>query len=332
MILAEKILNLRKQNGWSQEELAVQLGVSRQSVSKWESGTSIPDLERIIKLSRIFGVSTDYLLRDEMEKPETDHTPVMESGVEDEEDLKHVSPEMAGEYLGLVKKYAPRVAAAVAACILSPVPLILLTGNAEYKKIPISEDMAGGIGVVILLLVIACAVSVFISFGMKMEPYEFVEKECIAAEYGVAGLAQTRRDDFSGARKNCIISGVILCILSVVPLMIAAAFEAPDPVYVYLVALILVFIACGVALFVWSGMIYDSYQALLEEGEYSREKKMQNKKNAPLSGIYWCLATALYLAVSFLTGKWDTTWVIWPVAGVLFAAVLGVANVMRGNK
>ena len=114
--------------------------------------------------------------------------------------------------------------------------------------------------------------------------------------------------------------------------MIAAAFEAPDPVYVYLVALILVFIACGVALFVWSGMIYDSYQALLEEGEYSREKKMQNKKNAPLSGIYWCLATALYLAVSFLTGKWDTTWVIWPVAGVLFAAVLGVANVMRGNK
>ncbi len=63
MILAEKIAALRRKNGWSQEELAHQMGVSRQSVSKWESGTSIPDLERILKLSQIFGVSTDYLLK-----------------------------------------------------------------------------------------------------------------------------------------------------------------------------------------------------------------------------------------------------------------------------
>ena len=44
MILADKIIDLRKKNGWSQEELAEQLGVSRQSVSKWESGMSVPDL------------------------------------------------------------------------------------------------------------------------------------------------------------------------------------------------------------------------------------------------------------------------------------------------
>ena len=67
MILAEKIMEMRKKNGWSQEELAYQLGVSRQSVSKWESGASIPDLERILKLSEIFGVSTDYLLKEEIE-------------------------------------------------------------------------------------------------------------------------------------------------------------------------------------------------------------------------------------------------------------------------
>src|SRR5699024_9872909 len=214
MILAEKILNLRKQNGWSQEELAMQLGVSRQSVSKWESGTSIPDLERIIRLSQIFEVSTDYLLKDEMEKPEPDREPAVESGVENEESLKKVCPETAGEYLELIKKYAPRMAAAVAACIFSPVPLILLAGNAEQKKIPISEDMAGGIGTIILLVMIACAVAVFISYGMKMEPYEFIEKESIATEYGVAGLAQTRRDDFAGVHRNCVICGVVLCIIS----------------------------------------------------------------------------------------------------------------------
>ena len=67
MILAEKIMEERKKNGWSQEELAEKLSVSRQAVSKWESAQSIPDLQRVIQLSEIFGVSTDYLLKDECE-------------------------------------------------------------------------------------------------------------------------------------------------------------------------------------------------------------------------------------------------------------------------
>ena len=67
MILADKIMNERKRNGWSQEELADKLGVSRQSVSKWESAQSVPDLNRIIKLAEIFGVTTDYLLKEELE-------------------------------------------------------------------------------------------------------------------------------------------------------------------------------------------------------------------------------------------------------------------------
>ena len=66
MILADKLIDLRKKNGWSQEDLADKLGVSRQSISKWESAQSVPDMNRILKLSEIFGVSTDYLLKDEL--------------------------------------------------------------------------------------------------------------------------------------------------------------------------------------------------------------------------------------------------------------------------
>ena len=62
MILADKIIEERKKNGWSQEELANKLGVSRQAVSKWESSGSIPDLQRILQMSELFGVTTDYLL------------------------------------------------------------------------------------------------------------------------------------------------------------------------------------------------------------------------------------------------------------------------------
>lgn len=74
MILADKITALRKKAGWSQEELAEQLGVTRQSVSKWEGAQSVPDMDKVVQMSRLFGVTTDFLLKDELSKEEEDYT------------------------------------------------------------------------------------------------------------------------------------------------------------------------------------------------------------------------------------------------------------------
>lgn len=154
MILAEKITTLRKQNGWSQEELAAKLNVSRQSVSKWESAASIPDLEKIIKLSQIFGVSTDYLLKDELDEEPCTAVACDEVFDEGREAARTVTLDEANAYMDTVSRAAGKIAAGVMACIISPVPLILLGGMAEYRIIPITEDMAGGIGVAILLLIV----------------------------------------------------------------------------------------------------------------------------------------------------------------------------------
>ena len=67
MKLSDKIVSLRKANGWSQEELAEKLNVSRQAISRWEGATAQPDATNILQLSKIFGVTTDYLLNDEYE-------------------------------------------------------------------------------------------------------------------------------------------------------------------------------------------------------------------------------------------------------------------------
>lgn len=102
MILADKIIQLRKKNGWSQEQLGEQLDVSRQSVSKWESGLSIPDLEKILKMSELFGVSTDYLLKDEIEEalPSETEAPA--------ETARLIEVEYANEYMDLVREsFAP---------------------------------------------------------------------------------------------------------------------------------------------------------------------------------------------------------------------------------
>ena len=73
MNLSEKIMLLRKKQGWSQEELANHLNISRQSISKWESGQSQPDIDKIILLSQLFQVTTDYLLLDQENE---EHRPI----------------------------------------------------------------------------------------------------------------------------------------------------------------------------------------------------------------------------------------------------------------
>ncbi len=67
MTISEKLYKLRKQSGLSQEELAEKLNVSRQAISKWETGTSIPESDKLISISNFFEVSLDYLLKDEAE-------------------------------------------------------------------------------------------------------------------------------------------------------------------------------------------------------------------------------------------------------------------------
>ena len=100
MILADKIINERKKNGWSQEELAEMLSVSRQSVSKWEGAQAVPDLTKIIKMAEIFGVSTDYLLKDEIEEIERNDTSYDNK---EELNLRKVSIEDAQRYIKIVK-------------------------------------------------------------------------------------------------------------------------------------------------------------------------------------------------------------------------------------
>ena len=77
MKFEEKLMALRKKGGMSQEELADQLGVSRQAISRWELGTTLPDAPNLLKLSDLFSVSVDYLLRDDCER-ESDLPPVRE--------------------------------------------------------------------------------------------------------------------------------------------------------------------------------------------------------------------------------------------------------------
>ena len=317
MILADKIIENRKKNGWSQEELADKLGVSRQSVSKWESAQAIPDMKKILQLSEVFGVSTDYLMKDEIEeKPAAELAPV-DNGLE--ETVRNVSMEEAVSFLKYNETASRWISTGVMICILSPVLLILLGGLAEAGFIPMEERIAELGGTAILLIMIAAAVGMFIREGMRGKKYEYLEKVDIETEYGVNGMVKERRDAYAETHSRRLIIGVMLCIISAVPLLGAEAVHYSnntDLFPILCVALLLVMCAVGVKLIVLTCTRQGGYDRLLEEGDYSR----LNKKAGRYDGVYWAIATAVYLGWSFATSRWEFTWIVWPVAGVLFAA------------
>lgn len=270
MILADKIIDLRKKNGWSQEELAEKLGVSRQAVSKWESAQAIPDLGRVLAMADLFSVTTDYLLRDENEAP----TPAaVEDGASDS-NVRRVSMEEASAFLALCRKQAPTRALAVSLCVLSPIPLLMILSRT-------GEGPAAGvgsiIGVVILLLLVVAAVVIFLRQGMESKEYEYLEQEDIETAYGVSGMVKEKQAAYRETCTRGIIVGVVLCILSAIPVLLgtlaADSVAAPERIMLPCVSLLLAMVAVAVYLFVRVGMVQGSFQRLLEEGDYTREGK-----------------------------------------------------------
>ena len=326
MILADKIINERKKNGWSQEELAEKLNVSRQAVSKWESAGSAPDLQRILQMADVFGVSTDYLLKDDLEESQ-----YVEGASDTEEAVRRVSMEEANAFMEIERESAAKIARGVFLCIISPICLILLGVISEEQKLAISENAAGGIGIVVLLGLIAAAVMIFISCGLKGTPYEYLGKEKIETHYGVEGLVRERKKQFSGTYARNLIIGITLCILGTMPLFISLIFTEDDFVMVLMVCLLFLIEAIGVYTIVKVCIIQSSFDKLLQEGDYTKSKKEGSKISEAVGTIYWLIAVAIYLAYSFITNDWDISWIVWPIAGVLFPAVVAIAKAL-GKK
>lgn len=324
MILADKIIRLRKKAGWSQEELAEQLGVTRQSVSKWEGAQSAPDIEKILQMSRIFGVTTDYLLKDELEdEPEEVGA---SSTVEESTDtpLHRITLEEASEYLKLRKQAAPKMALATALCVLSPVTLIALSSLSEYSSLGIHENMAAGIGLCVLLVLVAAGVGLFLYCSFQSKPYEYLDSEPFDRADGVERMVREEMAAYQPFYAKCNIIGTLLCILAAMPLFVALALNIHAP-WVLPVCVLLVLVAVACFAFVYGGTVENAMKRILEEGDYTRASKAQSKVIGTVSGCYWMIVTAIFLYYTFGpngNGQPQYSWFIWAVAGVLFGAMV----------
>ncbi len=323
MILADKIIRLRKRNGWSQEELAAKMNVSRQAVSKWEAAQTTPDLEKILQLGRLFGVTTDYLLKDEME----------EEAFTEETDLpvKRMTLSQADHFLKWRRSASIQIAIATFLCVIAVIPLLLLGAASGVSALSLSENVAGGIGLVSLFAFVAVAVLIFLHCGFQNAPYAFLEKEPFETEYGVTGMVRERQKEYRPVyvRSNLIATGI--CVLSPVPLL-AGAFTENEFVIVILLTITLLLAGVGAGIFIVAGVRWASMQKLLKEGEYTPSEIRKSRVREAVSTAYWLSAAAIYLGWSFFTNAWETTWIVWPVAGVLFAGVMAVCRLFSDRQ
>ena len=367
MLLSEKIMSLRKRNGWSQEELAQQLGVSRQSVSKWESMASMPDIQKIMSMSELFGVSTDYLLKDELEElPATavnaDCPASLESANAGASDgitstpgsiptsanvsaSKAVAPklsvslETATEYLDAVARTSRPTAFAITLFILGPALLVSLATYSEdtlyFDPARISPDALGIVGVCIMMLFIAAGVGLLILQDMKLAKFKQFKEASLELQYGVEAAIRRRAESTESLRYMQQAAGVCLTILSAIPFLIASYFGAGLTFALgFLVAAVLV--SLGVYLLIYSGVLRDSYRILLQEGEFSHDEKNDKmgykkavSKYRPVAKAYFGAVALIYLGYSFITKDWKSSWIIWPVSAFLYHVVVSILAAMK---
>ena len=221
-------------------------------------------------------------------------------------------------------------------CILSPVALILLGALSESGRLALPEQAAAGIGLLVLFLLVGGAVALFVVSGLSGKRFEYLGSESFETEYGVAGFVKEQRERGQGSFVSQLVSGIVLCVISAVPIFAAMILPETNEAgeafrYGIAVSALLCIVAVGVWLIVRASIRRGSFSILLEEGDYSRSNKTQQKNSQTFSGVYWGVVTAGYLAYSFITNNWERSWIVWPVAAVLYGAVFAIYSSVRKN-
>lgn len=350
MKIHERISTLRRSRGWSQEELADRLDVSRQAVSKWESGGAMPEADKIIAMSEIFGVSTDYLLKDSGDDSasasggfdKADAGVSSGDGASNKTDrqggeaawlfsdvgkqAREVTADDAEAALGCAQRRSWLIAAGVAICILSPLTLILLSLLSH-----IGEGASVAIGLSVLFVLIALAVGAFIYCGMQSSKYAFEPRDEHVLDAAAEKLVREYRERRLKTNTWLNVIGVALCIVGVIPLIVLTLLGGEQgAVTAVAIGLSVLFpvVAGGVFLMVFTGVRDGAAAALLSLGTDKRSDKLKES----VEGLYWCAAVAIYLGWSFLSGRWDITWIVWPIAGVLSGFIENVIEIIRSKR
>ncbi len=286
MSLAENLQYLRAREGVTQEQLAERLDVSRQSVSKWESAASYPEMDTLLKLCDMFRVDMDTLLRGSVENS--------------------LSEDTAG-YDRFMTLYARKIAGGVSAIV----------GSVALWSFLSALGLSEMLGTAMLLLVIAAAAVVFIASGMEEE--HFRKKHPVIPDF----YTEPQKERFHRRYIWYIAGGVGAILLGVVMMVLAfTVLPEREPYESYIGAAFLAVVACAVYFLIYGGMLEDKYNI----AKYNRqnnptpEDKSRRRRATTACAVIMLLATAVFLTLGLGWDNWESATIIYPVGGVFCGA------------
>ena len=261
MTLADKIMQQRKMRGWSQEEFGEQIGVSRQAVSKWESMHTVPDINKILAMAEVFGVSTDYLLKDEIETPENKE--VKEKPIESDS-KRIVTMEEANQYLSAVKEASKGIGIGLFLLCVSPIIAAILYAVGIGGSVPFTADQGAMFGSVIQIFILTAAVIVVVLSCIKLRNFSHLKKGTFETEYGVDGMVRELMKTSEHTHLLKIIVGIALCFVSVIPLMACSMLAGENDLVIAIGgSVMLIMIGVGIYMLVQTCIIRRGFRKLL---------------------------------------------------------------------
>lgn len=248
-----------------------------------------------------------------------------------ETDQINMTDEDVQRYLKVSRETGRQIAGGVALILFGVITLIMMQSIADAGLL--AEKIAQALGVGGLLLMVAIAVYMFIMAGVKSDRYEDMETKFVNIDPYLKNRIKLEKDNYVPVFGRTIATGVFLILLGVIFLVTVSILEiGGDYLPQLLVAGLLTMVAIATGLFITSGVKLDAYDKLLNEGDYSKVKKAEANFMQPIAGVYWMLVLGGYLAWSFLRNAWGISWVVWPIAGVLFGAISSIVAMTWHNK
>lgn len=291
MSLSENLQNLRKIKNMSQEELAEKLEVSRQAVSKWESGNGYPETEKLISICEIFDCSMDELVKGKI-------------SLDVNEDKTN--------YDSVMTKVAKGIAIGVALILLGVTAMLSIIGFAGSEQ---AEEQFAMIGVVMVLIGVVFAVPMFIINGTKRD--DFKKKNTKIANV----YSEKEMEDGKSKYTKIMACGISTILLGVVGMITLLGLNVFGEESIFPVAILMLFVTIGAPIIVYCGQMIDKYDIEKYNRQNSEEYKARDQKIGKICGVIMLTATIAYLISGFIWNLWHICWIVFPVGGILCGIV-----------
>lgn len=287
MKLGQKIAGLRKKSSLSQEALAEKMNVSRQAVSKWESNQSIPDIEKIVDLSELFGVTTDYLLKNGTPSFEL---PGKSSEEKIEKALPAITDQEIDQYLEVAKKAAHFESLSIALFFLAIASFCLFS-----TLVFISHNIFGTVAYIAPIIIIAIALGYFIHAKLMMHEFKSITQNKFALTSTQNDLIDSSAHEFRNKNNRRIVIGVVLCILAIIPLILIWTLHLlPDWTWAVLA---ITFVLLGIASYQFT--FYFLRQLAFKTISGRRKHLPKEEKSLLINGsvIFWIVLFLVYYLI-----------------------------------